>query len=85
MFIVLRKLINVYYGLVPYIENPHDISFPRNNEYQRDPYTSVNRIPRPPYLEGTIISADIEHDNSITLCGKRLHPFKLSWNWLING
>ena len=43
----IHRLIWIYFELVPYIESPADISFPRSSEYQRDAYYNINRLPRP--------------------------------------
>jgi len=83
--VTIHRLIWIYFELVPYIESPADISFPRSSEYQRDAYYNINRLPRPQYLEGFIYSSVPEFDNSVTVCCRKWHPFELSWSYMFGG
>ena len=83
LFIVLQKLFNVFYNLVPYIEDPHEISFPET-QYTRDPNYEKAEVPLPPYLEGRLLPRGKGLGNFNLLCCK-MHPLELTYAYIFEG
>lgn len=74
--LMIRHLLDVYYFLVPYVDDVHEINLPEEN-YGRDPSMNINSVPKPPYLHGQIKSLGDENNYVRCLCWMT-HPLKLT-------
>jgi hypothetical protein len=74
--LLIKHLLDVYYFLVPYVDDVHEINLPEEN-YGRDPSMNINAVPKPAYLHGHIKSLGDEN-NYIRCLFWRTHPLKLT-------
>lgn len=83
LFAVMQKLFVVFFNLVPYVEDPHEISFPEN-AYSRDFNYEKAEVPRPPYLDGRLLPRGKGLGNFNLLCCK-VHPLELTYAYIFEG